>query len=180
MKKVYRSVLIVSILLISFALCFESNLNNVKMCVRDCEPKSVRGEMNMEIDEYLGYINKINVIVNGKRKTYLISDNEFRLILSEMGYILGDCHDMPAFGVSIHNETVNAMKKGVWVEFFFPDTMTHNEMPFDGWLVQVEKDFTGFNIIRKYQEKYDGRCLYMRLMNGKSLDGLYRLIEDIK
>lgn len=180
MKKVYRYILIVGIFLISFVLCFESDLNNVKMCVRECKLNSVRGEMNMEIDEYLGYINKIDIIVDGERKTYLISDNEFRLTLSEMGYILGGCHDMPAFGVSIHNETIGAMKKSVWVEFFFPDTMTHNEMPFDSWLVQVEKDFTGFNIIRKYQEKYDGRCFYIRLVNGKSLEGLYRLIKDMK
>ena len=26
---------------------------------------------------------------------------------------------MPAFGVALHNETIESMKKGVWVEFCF-------------------------------------------------------------
>lgn len=134
----------------------------------------------MEIDDYLEYINKINIIKDGKKTTYLISDNDFRLVISEMEYLLSDCHDMPAFGVSLHEETAKAMKEGYWVEFCFPETMEHNELPFDGWLIEVEKDFTGFNIIRKCQNRYEGRCFYMRLMGGKNLTSLYQMIENLE
>lgn len=178
MKKYVKTILVI-IFLLSLALCFDRLLVGGKIYLKDSVKGTYAMEKEMEIDEYLGYINKINVICEGKKRTLLVSDNEFRLIISEMGYILSDCHDMPALGVSLHEETVNAMKNNCWVELCFPNTMEHNEMPFDTWLIEVEKDFTGFNIIRRWKDRYEGRCYYMRLMNGKTLGGLYKIINDM-
>lgn len=179
MKKILKTIL-VFIFLVSMAICFDSFPIGAKINLESSAIKVEDMTKDMEINEYLEYINKISVIVDGKKKILLLSDNEFRLLISEMEYILSDCHDMPAFGVSLHEDTMNAMKSGKWVEFSFPETMEHNEMPFDAWLIGVEKDFSGFNIIRKTDGRYEGRCYYMRLMNGKTMAGLYGIIEDMK
>ena len=70
---------------------------------------------------------------------------------------------MPAFGVSLNDETIQAKQTGVWIELFYETTCLNNEMPFDSLLIQVEPENTGFNVIRKYDDKYDGRCFYIDL-----------------
>lgn len=80
--------------------------------------------------------------------------------------MIKDSRSMPAFGVSLDHETRNAMKDGTWIEFVFDSTQSHNDMPFDALLINVVPDHTGFNIVRKYQNKYDGRCFYLDIQGN--------------
>ena len=106
------------------------------------------------------------VIYSDNTKTSFESDSEeFKDITEEMVKLSQACREAPAFGVSLHNETLEAMKSGLWIEFNFNKTISHNDMPFDSLLIQVVGDYTGFNIIRKYDNKYDGRCFYVDLID---------------
>ena len=72
-------------------------------------------------------------------------------------------YPMPAYGVSLHNETIKALQKGVWVRFVFEEMQEENGLPFDELLINVEPEFCGFNIIRGQEGVYDGRCFYINL-----------------
>ena len=86
---------------------------------------------------------------------------------------------MPAFGVALHNDTIEVMTKGIWVEFIFDNTKSHNEMLFDSLLINVVGEHSGFNIIRKYQGQYEGRCFYVDLIDN-NLSTLEEYIKSIK
>ena len=87
-------------------------------------------------------------------------------------------HQMPAFGVSLDDLTRQEMQTGVWLEFTFDKTCYNSDMPFDSLLINIQNDFTGFNIIRKYQNKYDGRCFYINLID-KNMTNLYNLLSSL-
>lgn len=89
---------------------------------------------------------------------------------------LENSRSMPAFGVSLHEETIKAMKEGIWVKFIFNETRIENRMPFDELLIHVEKDNYGLNIIRGNNGKYEGRCFYLDL--DKNLNELYNFLSS--
>ena len=84
---------------------------------------------------------------------------------------------MPAYGVSIDKDTRDALKTGLWLELKFSTTLTHNEMPFDSLLIEVDSEYSGFNIIRHHDNQYEGRCYYINL--EKDMSSLYETIENI-
>ena len=59
----------------------------------------------------------------------------------------------------------------------FEKTKVYNEMPFETLLINVEKDWSGFNIIRKHDSKYEGRCFYINLENA-DMSKLYELLTQ--
>ncbi|MBD5584862.1 MAG: hypothetical protein HDQ88_07255, partial [Clostridia bacterium] len=119
---------------------------------------------------------KINVYNDGQVKTYNAGVQQYSDILNCWNETVKDAHDMPAFGVSLNNYTVEEMKKGLWVEFDFNKTLTHNEMPFERLLINVNDGNSGFNLIRYNGEcGYDGRCFYFDLVEKTTTD-LYNLL----
>ena len=88
--------------------------------------------------------------------------------------LIKDCRPMPAYGVSLHDETIKAMQEGVWVRFEFDQTLTVNELPFDELLIHLSRDMYGFNIIRGNQGKYEGRCFYIDV--PRNMDKLYEFM----
>ena len=80
--------------------------------------------------------------------------------------MLSGAHEMPAYGVSLDRETRKAVKSGVWAEFVFDKALSSNGMPFEKLLVNVQPEWSGFNIIRyTAAHGYDGRCFYYDLVN---------------
>ena len=91
--------------------------------------------------------------------------------------MLTNSHEMPALGVSLDNETRNELKNGLWLEFNYKTTQTYNEMPFDSLLIKVEPDNSGFNVLRKHDNLYEGRCYYINL--DCNMSALYNKILEI-
>lgn len=115
------------------------------------------------ITNYFDLISNIDVFNNGKKLNYFKGDDKFELILKELVLATKDSHDMPAFAVSLHNETIKEKQDGLWIELNFDNTQTFNEMPFDSLLFKVEENDSGLNLIRKHNGKYEGRCFYLNL-----------------
>lgn len=130
--------------------------------------------MAMELNEVFVNAKEINLYVDGAKSTYNVGDN-FNIILGCWNKMLSGGYTMPAFGVSLHAQTVAAMQKGIWIEFDFGKKTVIDELPFNKLLINIQKDYTGFNIIR-YNSKigYDGRCFYYSL--SKDMSELYNLI----
>lgn len=135
--------------------------------------------MLMEINEIFTETEKINVYNNGSSTTYLVGQKPYEDIMLSWNNLLNGSHEMPAFGVSLNGETVKQLKSGLWVEFDFGKQTEHNGMPFEKLLVEVNKSFYGFNIVRYTQARgYDGRCFYIDLVN-KDMSELYDVLINI-
>ena len=90
---------------------------------------------------------------------------------------LKDCNPMPAYGVSLHDETMKAIQEGIWIRFEFDEELTVNELPFDELLINITKDMYGFNIIRGNDGVYEGRCFYINL--ERNLDSVYDMLSSL-
>ena len=136
----------------------------------------VYGELDMnnsceginEINEVIVKVDSVDVIINGERNS---CDLAIKNVILDM---MKGSHEMPAFGVSLHNETLSAMNDGVWVELKYNKTYTHNDMPFDALLISVKPEDSGFNIIRNQNGRYEGRCFYISLESN--MQSLYEYL----
>ena len=118
-----------------------------------------------------------NVVIYNDGIQHYVSVEEQIDIINAMNTMLNNSHETPAFGVSLDHETRDELKKGTWIEFSFGTTQYYNDMPFDSLLIKVVAEDMGFNIIRKHDGIYDGRCYYISLNNNMSI--LSEAIEGI-
>lgn len=130
-----------------------------------------------------GYMDKANIqqYLTQADQAYVIVDNDYYKVedvnkLNEvMLGVVQDSHTMPALGVSIHTETLDAIRNGVWIKLQYNGTQYVDDMLFDELLIQVEQDYNGFNIIRGNRGIYDGRCYYLDLISN-TMSPLYEYI----
>ncbi len=101
--------------------------------------------------------------------------NECEILNNQLSNMLQDSRVMPAFGVSIHQYTLDDMKNGVWLKLSYNGEQWVDEMPFDELLIKVDKAYSGFNIIRGNKGIYEGRCYYINLVDTTMKD-LYNFI----
>lgn len=121
--------------------------------------------------------SQIVVFNQGSTSVLNHNDDKFEMILNAFLNTIKNAREMPAFGVSLHDETISALKLGIWIEFVFDRPQSHNDMPFESLLVSVEPDHTGINLIRKQNGKFDGRCFYLDLSTNLKI--LHSLILEI-
>lgn len=125
------------------------------------------GYFKMEnVKDCFNSATQIKYICDGKTCTYQKGDDKYEIILSSLEKIMDGGYQMPAFAVSIDKLTREELKSGNWIEFEFDSkTLECNNMPFEALLIKVQSEYHGFNIIRKFNGKYEGRCFYFNL-NG--------------
>lgn len=125
------------------------------------------------IQEYLITANVVQIIKDGRR-----TECDCNIINNELKIMLQNSRQMPAFGVSIHVDTINDMMQGYWIKLQYSETKVVNDMHFDELLIKVEPNASGFNVIRGNKGIYEGRCYYIDLDN-KSMNGLYNYISKL-
>ena len=138
-----------------------------------CAILAVGVNMDNNIQKCLTSSQQALVIIDGKHSS-IENMNELNIELDKM---LLNSRLMPAFGVSIHTETLNAINSGVWLKLQYNGTQIINEMPFDELIIEVNPEFTGFNIIRGNKGIYEGRCYYVALDNS-TMQPIYQFIID--
>ncbi len=132
-----------------------------------------------EINEAFSYAENINVYNDGVKVSYSATEEPYNKILNSWNEMIEGAHNMPAYGVSLNDYTVEKMKEGLWVEFCFGKVLECNGMPFEKLLIEVNKGYYGFNLIRyTTQHGYDGRCFYLDLV-GKNMDKFYDLLCNL-
>ena len=119
----------------------------------------------------------IEIIVDDNSKKFGKQTKEYNNIINEFNDMLKNSHQVPAFGVSLDKETRQALKSGVWIKFGFDFVGYNQEMPFEALLINVNNDFSGFNVIRINSGKYEGRCYYIDLMGN--MNNLYSLLIEL-
>lgn len=135
--------------------------------------------VEIDLDKAFNKAESINVYNDGEVTNYALKQKQFEEILVSWESMIDGAHQMPAYGVSLNKETIAALKTGLWVEFVFADIYESAGMPFEKLLIQVEKSFMGFNLIRYTTEYgYDGRCFYYDLVN-KNMDDFYNILINL-
>lgn len=121
----------------------------------------------------------INVYHDGEQTAYKQGESSYNQIVEGWIILTEGAHEMPAFGVSLNQETVAAREVGLWVEFVFDKQYSHSGMHFEKLLIKVEKKWQGFNIIR-YNEQggYCGRCFFLDLV-GKNMSDFYDILMNL-
>lgn len=122
--------------------------------------------------------SSINIVKEGEVASFDKGIDQYYSILFEFEKMIEGSHQMPAFAVSIDEDTRRELSKGLWIEFVFLETNITSDLPFDKLLIKVEKDYGGFNIIREYEGKYEGRCFYLNLDNKDMSEFYLYLIND--
>lgn len=117
----------------------------------------------------------IYLYVDGEKTTFNKGDQKYEQILNSLKKITDGAYDMPAFGVSLDGETRKSINTGFWIELEFETTLECNGMLFESLLIEVNSGYGGFNLIRKTNGKYDGRCFYLQLQTTMQL-----LFDEIK
>ena len=117
----------------------------------------------------LEHLESIELIQNGT--SHKLNQQEFQQTFARLQDLFGEARVMPAFGVSIHEETVNAMQNGEWLKLNYNAEMDKEGLLFTSLLFRLE-ECQGFNLIRLYGERYDGRCIYLDLPQTTDLKQL--------
>ncbi len=124
--------------------------------------------------EFFDEAESITIFNKGKQYTFVRDTQEYENIKNLFLQKIYNAYEMPALSVGIDAEIRTATNDNVWLQFDFGTTLTHYDLPFDNLLINVEPHFTGVDIIRKYQNAYDGRCFYLNM--EENLSDLYDLI----
>lgn len=100
---------------------------------------------------------------------------EFSEIMKAWLSLMETARQMPALGVSIDKLTQEEKKSGLWVEFGFEKEVWVWNMNFTALLVKICPGYRGFNVMRKVDGKYTGRCYYLDLGEG-SMSEFYNFL----
>ena len=117
-----------------------------------------------EMVNCLVFVESYTIYSNGKIEHIVKNDKNFKHLTQNLKELFFDARIMPAFGVSLHNDTINAIKTDTWLEINFLSEQKINDLPFTSLLFKVEETY-GINLIRKYNNKYEGRCIFFDLIN---------------
>jgi len=121
----------------------------------------------------LNFVESFEILNNGKVEIVTNEQDKFNQIFNNIKEIFASSRLMPAFGVSLHNETLNELKNGCWFQINFNKEQIKNGLNFNSLLFKLEET-QGFNLIRLYENKYEGRCLYLDLENEKDLKDIIK------
>ena len=125
-----------------------------------------------EINVVLQSVASFTVFNNGKENKITKKDEGFGKIYSILKSVFSNCRVVPAFGVSLHQETLNEMQEGLWLQINFDEEMCLLDLPFISLLLKMEKCY-GTNLIRKNNNRYEGRCIYLDFTQEINLKELF-------
>ena len=119
----------------------------------------------------LKFVENFEIFSAGESEKIDASDIRFNRIFQNLENVFKDSFLLPAFGVSLHHETLNERENGVWLQINFSEEQTKNGLNFNSLLFKLEKT-QGFNLIRLYENKYEGRCLFLNLDFEQDLNSI--------
>lgn len=130
------------------------------------------------MQEIFDEVREIEIHDNGSTVKLLPAQTGYKLVINGFKTLLLNARQMPAFGVSLNDDTRAAMGEGLWVEFDFGKNLRYSQMSFEKLLVQVVSSYSGLNLIRyNADEGYHGRCYYFEL-NG-DMSEFYNIVTSV-
>ena len=112
--------------------------------------------------DLIDQIESFDFFVDGKKESINKESERFENTKQNLQDVFSSARLMPAFCVSLDSETQNVMQEEQWLQINFKEIQWKNELPFNSLLIKLEKT-SGFNLIRLFENKYNGRCLFLAL-----------------
>lgn len=125
------------------------------------------------------YVESFYVYENGNKKTLDKTSKEFALTLKNVENVFKTARVMPAFGVSLHEETLKEIRNDNWLQINFSKQMNKNDLLFNSLIFKLEKT-NGINLIRLYNGKYEGRCIFLDFDDEVDLNELINKLANNK
>lgn len=122
-----------------------------------------------QLVECLKNISKIEAIESGAVK--ILQGKSLENAIRNLETLFASARLMPAFGVSLHHETTNALQEGKWIKLSFSHQQNVNGLLFDALVFQLTETSV-INLIREFEGKYEGRCLYVEFDKTINLQDL--------
>lgn len=130
-----------------------------------------------EAIDALPFVAKIDLISDGQ-VLELTQDQQDSLRI-QVEKLFENSLTMPAYGVVRDQDYKEEIKKGDYVSLKFNQMIEVNDLPFDELVFDVKSDFQGFNLMRGINGVFEGRCIYIRLVD-KDMSELANTIQQIK
>ncbi len=128
--------------------------------------------MSVQVEDFTQELlsSKVQIFIDGQ---VYEPDSNFHEQLADM---LQGSYTAPAFGVCMDDQVKEERQQGVWLEFDVAGEHEHNDLPYTRLLINIQPDFYGYNVLRYYDGKYDGRCIYLNLSHNST--SFYEYIVD--
>ena len=117
---------------------------------------------SISIEQAMEYLSQIEIIKNGDVTQIDCNTEQFNTLKESLMKIFSNGTLMPAFAVSLHEDVVQAMKSDTWIKLNFNKELNTSTLPYTSLLIKAEKTYA-INLIRQYDEKYEGRCIHIAL-----------------
>lgn len=125
----------------------------------------------------LEFVDGFEVFQNGQSFKINKNEHKFKMIYAKIENLFCNSRLMPAFGVSLHAETQNALQNDEWLQINFSNEMVKNGLPFTSLLFKLEKT-SGINLIRLHNNKYEGRCIFLDLDEETDLNLILNTLDN--
>ena len=129
-----------------------------------------------EAIDVLPYAQSIDLIVDGHE--VVLSQDEQAKLEEQVFQLFENSHTMPAFGVMFDEMYREEIQNGKFVSLKFGRVLEVNELSFDELVFRVEPDFYGFNLYRGVRGIFQGRCIYIDLVD-KNMQELFDFINNL-
>ena len=127
-----------------------------------------------DLNDVINNCTAAQVYVDGKQKE--LGKDELAALKAVFEKMNVGGYEMPGYGVSIDSLTREELKSGVWVRLMCPERVYRGDIPFESLLIKVDENYCGYNLIREYEGKYQGRVFYFNLQEGKTMRDLYTFL----
>ena len=128
-------------------------------------------QVENQLAQCLENISKIEVFENGKKCA--LEGVNIEKTISKLKDLFLCSRLMPAFSVSLHNETLDALSQGQWLKLSFSHQQSVSALFFDALVFELNET-AGMNLIREYEGKYEGRCLYLDFDETVNLEDIIK------
>ena len=123
------------------------------------------------ISHYINLASSIELIVNNTKTIYNKGSKKFNNLLNKILIAFENSQIMPALGVSFNEDVLQELKNGQFIKINFDKQLKINDLPFTALLFKLDEVY-GINLIREYNKKFDGRCIYLSLNNLTNLKNI--------
>lgn len=126
------------------------------------------------ISQITEYIADFTIFKNGTKIKVGKADKFYNDLICNIEGLFSLSRVMPAFGVSLHDETLNELQNGEWIQINFNKEIEKNGLPFNALLFKLEVT-GGMNLIRLYNNKYEGRCIFIEFNEILDLQQIFNI-----
>lgn len=111
--------------------------------------------------EAVPFAEKVELLSSGQ--VVELDESQQVSLLEQVQDLFSSARKMPAFSVMLDSEYDAFLSDGIFVRLTFPQIFDIDGMPFDELVFKVEENSYGFNIIRGFDGKHEGRCFFLDL-----------------